>query len=111
MAAKVFAIGAEHNPVCAFLFNTDAIVGEAIGRMEVEDPQEASPLEHDDLVNFVLQANEGLGRMEPAVLLLCPLHLAIKLVQKSVAEKMVIHKIKLPSGVVEAVVVPLSRKI
>lgn len=111
MAAKLLRICAEHNLVGALLLDSNAVVGEAVLRVEVEDPEEASALKDNDLVALVLEADVGLGRVEPAVLLFGPLHLAVELVEVAVAEETVVNKVELAAGVCEAVVVAFTGKV
>jgi hypothetical protein len=111
MATKRLAIRAEHDPICAFLLDTNAVVREAVGRMEVEDPQQARALKHNDLIALVLQADVRLGRMQPSVLLFRPLHLAVELVQEAVAQQFVVDEIELPARVVEAVAVTFAGEV
>ena len=111
VAAKVLAIGAEHDPVSTLLFDTNAVVGKAVRRVKVENPEEASPLKHNDLVAFMFQADISLRRMQPAVLLLHPLHLAVKVVQEVIPEQLIINEVELSPGVHEAVAVAFSGKV
>ena len=111
MSAKRLAIAAEHDPVRALLLNANAVVGEAVGRVEVEDPQQARALEDDDLVALVLQANVRLRRVQPSVLLLGPLHLAVELVEEPIPQQLVVDEVELPARVVEAVAVALAREV
>ena len=63
MATEGLVVSAEYDPVSALLLNTITVVSEAVGRVEVEDPQETSTLEDDDLVTLMLQADVRLWRM------------------------------------------------
>lgn len=63
MATEGLVVSAEYDPVSALLLNTNTVVSEAVGRVEVEDPQETSTLEDDDLVTLMLQADVRLWRM------------------------------------------------
>ena len=105
VAAKVLAVGAEDDSVGALLLDADAVVGEAVLGVEVEDPEKAGALEDDDFVALVLQADVGLRRVQPAVLLFGPLHLAVEFVEESVAQEVVIDEVELAPCIVEAVVV------
>ena len=73
--------------------------------MEVEDEEQASPLKDDDLVTLVLQADVRLRGTEPLVLFVEVLHGGIELVQHLVAQEIIVNEVKLPSRVVERVVV------
>ena len=53
-------VAAEDNLVLASFFNTDAVVCEALTRMEVEDKKQASPLEDNDFVGFVFKRDVSL---------------------------------------------------
>ena len=111
MATERLAVGTQNDTVSALLLNTNTVVGEALLGMEVEDPQQSSALKYDDLVTLVLEADVGLRRVEPSVLLLGPLHLAVELVEEPVAEELVIWEVELAAGVVEAVVVAFAREV
>jgi hypothetical protein len=111
MPAKRFTISTEHDPIRAFLLNANAVVGKAVGRVEVEDPQQARALEDDDLIALVLKADVGLRRVQPSVLLLGPLHLAVELVEEPVAQELVVDEVELPARVVEAVAVAFAREV
>lgn len=111
MAAEYLAIGANDNPVGSLLLNADAVVGEAVGRVKVEDPEQAGALKYNDLVALVLEADVGLWRVQPAILFLGPLHLAVKLVEELVAEEVVVCEVELAAGIVEAVAVAFTGKV
>lgn len=111
MPAKVLAIGAQHNAVGALLLDANAVVGEAALRVEVEDPQQARALKHNDLVALVLEADVRLRRMQPAVLLLCPLHLGVEVVEESVAQELVVDEVELAARVVERVSVAFAGEV
>lgn len=104
-AAKQGIIRVEEDAVRARLLGPDAVIGEAFGRMEIEDPQQARTLEDEDLVELVLQAYVGLRRVQPAVLLLRGLHRAVELVQELVPQQAVLCQVELPAGVPEGVAV------
>ena len=108
---KHLAVRANYYPVGALLLDTHTIVCETGRGVEIEDPEQTSPLKYDDLVAFVLQANVGLRRMEPAILLFGPLHFAVKFIKESVTKKVVINEIKLSAGVVKAAAIPFSGKV
>ena len=95
MPTKGLVVGAQNDAVGTFLLNTNTVVSEALLRMEVKDPQQSSTLKHNDLIALVLKADVGLRRVEPSVLLLCPLHLAVKFIEEPVAEKLVVWKVEL----------------
>jgi len=111
MATERLAVGTQDDTVSTFLLNANTVVGEALLGMEVEDPQKSSALKYNDLVTLVLEADIGLRRVKPSVLLLCPLHLAVELVEEPVAEELVIWEVELAAGVVEAVVVAFAREV
>lgn len=52
MAAKLLVVGGEDNRVLARPVGADAVVGERLGGVEVEDEEEVSTLEDDDLVGL-----------------------------------------------------------
>ena len=49
--------------------------------------------------------------MKPSVLLLGPLHLAIKVVQEAVSEQVIVGQIELTTGIVKAVAVAFTWKV
>ena len=111
MSTKSLVVGTQNNTIGTFLLNTNTVISEALLRMEVKDPQQSSTLKYNDLVALVFKTDVGLRRMEPSVLLLCPLHLAVEFVEKPVAEELVIWKVELAAGVVEAVVVAFTGEV
>lgn len=111
VATERLCVRVQHDLVRALLLDTNAVVGEAVLRVEVEDPQETGTLEHDDLVALVLQADVCLWCVQPAILLLGPLHLAVELVEEPVAQEFVIDEVELATSIVEAVVVALAREV
>lgn len=52
VAAKLLVVGREHDLVLSAPVGPDAVVGEGLGRMEVEDEEEVPSLEDDDLVGL-----------------------------------------------------------
>lgn len=104
-AAELRRVGVEDDAVSARLLDADAVVGEAAAGVEVEDPEQARALEGDDLVAVVLERDVRLRAVQPAVLLLRPLHLAVELVQELVPQQVVVGEVELASRVVEGVVV------
>lgn len=109
--AERWAVGVQDNAVSTSLLNTNTVVCEAVRRVEVEDPEKTGTLEDNDLVALILEGDVGLVRVQPAILLLGPLHLAVKVVQEVVAEDLVIDKVELAASVVEAVAVALTREV
>ena len=109
--AERWAVGVQDNAVSTSLLNTNTVVCEAVRRVEVEDPAKTGTLEDNDLVALILEGDVCLVRVQPAILLLGPLHLAVKVVQEVVAEDLVIDKVELAAGVVEAVAVALTREV
>ena len=97
--------------ICPGLLDTDTIVREALARMEIEYPQQACPFEDDDFVLFVLETHMRLRRMQPAILLLCPLHFRVEVVQELVSEIAVFGQIQLTTCVPKAIVVSFPREI
>lgn len=111
VAAESLAVGAEHNAIRAFLLDADAVIGEAVGGVEVEYPEQASALKHNDLVAFVLETDVCLRGVQPPVLLLCPLHFAVEFVEEPVAQEVVVNEVELAPRVVEAVAVAFAREV
>lgn len=74
------AVGVQDNAVSTSLLNTNTVVCEAVRRVEVEDPEKTGTLEDNDLVALILEGDVSLVRVQPAILLLGPLHLAVKVV-------------------------------
>jgi len=108
---KGWAISVDDNAVSTSLLNTNPVVGKAVARVEVKDPEQPGALKDDDLVLLVLEGDVGLWAVEPAIFLFCPLHLAVKLVQEAVSQQLVVWQIELTAGIVEAVAVALAWKI
>jgi len=50
----------QRNVIRSGLLNADAVVGKALGRMEVEDEKKASAFKHKNLVYLVLERNISL---------------------------------------------------
>jgi hypothetical protein len=111
MATKVLAVRAKDNPIGSLLLYTNTIVCKALRGMEVEHPKKPGSLKCYHLVHLVLEADVCLRGVQPAILLLSPLHLAVKLIEEPVAEKVIVDKVELSTSVVEAVVVSLSGKV
>jgi hypothetical protein len=111
VAAKRLCIGAEHDAVCTFLLDADAVIREAVLGMEVEDPQQARTLKHNDLVALVLEGDVSLRGVQPSVFLLCPLHLGVEFVEVAVAQEGVVDKVELAARVGEGVVVTFAGEV
>lgn len=79
--------------------------------MEIHDPQQAGPFKDDDLVGFVLEANISLRCGEPMILFLQVLHSSVKVVQKFVAQQMVVDQVELSACVMEGAVVALTGEV
>lgn len=105
------AVSVDDDAVSTSLLDTDPVIGEAVAWVEVEDPEQAGALKHNDLVLLILEGDVGLWAMEPAIFLFCPLHLAVEIVQEAVPQEVVVWQIKLTTGIVEAVAVALAREI
>ena len=53
-SSEASIITAENNPILATLIDTDTIISEALGGVEVEDEKQSRTLVNDDFVGFVL---------------------------------------------------------
>ena len=91
--------------------NSHTVVCETLCGMKVEDPQQSSPLEYNHFVLLVFQANIRLIRVEPAILLLGPLHLAVKVVEKLISKQIIVREIELPPSIPVAVVITIPWEI
>src|SRR4051812_42809375 len=85
-ATVLLGVRIKNNLVSAGDLDANAVVGKALGGMEVEDKHQTGPLKYNDLVAFVLERDEGLRRVQPAVLGLTQIHRAVKVVEELVAE-------------------------
>lgn len=101
----------EDHSVSTRVLHTNTVVGERARGVEVEDPQQSSPLEDDDFVALILQADVCLWGVQPSVLVLSPLHCLVEVVEEVVAEELVFHKVELAARVVEAVVVAFTGEV
>ena len=54
------AVAADDNTVGTCLLHTNTVVGEAVRRVEVEDPKQTCSLKNNDLVTLVLEGDVGL---------------------------------------------------
>lgn len=107
-AAEIFGVAVQHHSVGTSALYTDTVVYVALLWVEVEDEQQASPFEDDDLVGLVLQTDVCLFRMKPSILLLGMLHPGVELIQESVSEEFVFREIELTSCIPEAVIISFS---
>lgn len=107
----LLGIGVEHDLVGPGRLDADAIIREALRSVEVEDEDAAAALEHDDLVALVLEADVRLGRVQPPVVRLRQVHLAVELVEVFVPQEVVICEVQLAPRIPERVLVPLARKV
>lgn len=62
----------------------------ALRSVQVEDEDDAGALERNDAVALVLEADVGLGRSEPLVLVLERVHGAVKVAQVAVAQELIV---------------------
>lgn len=84
-SSKSGIIGIKNNAIRARDINTDAIIREALRRVEIEDPQQARAFKDEDLVILILQTDVRLRGMQPAVFGFGVLHRAVEVVEESVA--------------------------
>lgn len=110
-AADLLGVGVEHDLVGAGGLDADAVVREALRGVEVEDEDAAAALEHDDLVALVLEADVRLRRVQPPVVLLRQVHLAVELVEVLVPQEAVVREVQLAPRVPERVLVSLAREV
>lgn len=78
---KLSVVSIKHDPVRTGFLDTDSVISEGPGRMEIEDPEKTRALEDEDLVRFILQADVCLRGVQPAILLFGQLHGAVKFVE------------------------------
>lgn len=109
--AEVLCIGVEYYPVGPRHLDADAVVGVALGGVEVEDENDTGPLEHDDLVALVLERDVGLWGVEPAVFGLSEVHGPVEIVQEMVSQKVIVGEIELPPSVPEGVLVAFAGEV
>jgi len=69
--------------------------------MEVEDEEQPSPFEDDDLIALVFEGDPRLGRIKPAILYFEMLHGSVKVVQVFVSQKIIVDNVPLSPSVVE----------
>ena len=110
-ATVLLGIRVENDAVGARLLNTDAVVGEAVGVVEVEDEDQAGALKDNDLVALVLERDVGLRGVQPAVLVLAQVHRPVKVVEELVTQEVIFRKVELASGVPERVLVALTGEV
>ena len=84
-ATVCYVVSIQYDLVGASLLNAYAVVRVALRGVKIEDPQQACSLENNDFVLLVLQADMCLRRMQPAVLLFGPLHLAVKFIEEFIS--------------------------
>lgn len=109
--ADLLGIGVEHNLVGAGRLDADAIVREALSSVEVENEDAAAALKHDNFITLILEADIRLGRVQPPVVLLRQVHLAVELIQVLVPQETVLCEVHLTPRIPERVLVPLTRKV
>lgn len=110
-AAMILGIRVEHDTVGARLLDADAVVGVAVGVVEVEDEDQAGALKDDDLVTLVLERDVGLRSVQPAVLVLGQVHRPVEVVEVLVTQEAILGKVELASGVPERVLVALAGEV
>lgn len=110
-ATVLLGIRIENDAVGALLLNTDAVVGVAVGVVEVEDKDQAGALKDDDLIALVLERDVGLWGVQPAVLVLGQVHRPVKVVEVLVTQKTIFRKVELAPGVPERVLVALTGEV
>lgn len=111
MPSEFLRIAIEGDGVDARALDADAVVGVAVGGVEVEDEHSTSALEDDDLVALVLEADVGLGAAEPAEAPLGGVHGPVEGVEQAVPQQRVVRQVQLPPRVPERVLVALAREV
>lgn len=101
MTSKFLRVAIQYDPVCASFFDSNSVITEAVGWVEVEDEHQAGTLKHNHLVSLVLERDVRLWCMKPAVLCLGQVHVLVKVVEELVAQQVVIRQIELSSSVPE----------
>lgn len=61
VSTKLLVVARENDRVIAGFLDADAVVGEGVCGVEVEDEEETSALENNHFVNFVLERDVCLG--------------------------------------------------
>lgn len=110
-ATVILGIRVENDAVGARLLDADAVIGVAVGVVEVEDEDQAGALKDDDLVTLVLERDVGLRGVQPAVLVLAQVHRPVKVVEELVTQKTIFRKVELTPGVPERVLVALTGEV
>lgn len=110
-SSKSWTVSIDDDAVSTGLLDTDPVVGKAVAWVKVEDPEKSGALKHNDLVLLVLEGDVGLWSVEPTILLFCPLHLAVEVVQEAVSQQVVVWEVELTASIVEAVAVALAWKV
>jgi hypothetical protein len=106
-----FVVRREHDLVRAGYFDAHTIVGEGLGRMEVEDEQETRTLEHDQLVDLVLERDVSLWRGEPSMLFLQLVHVRIERGQVLIPQQFVVDHRPLAARMLERITIALAREV
>lgn len=84
--AKPLFITGEHDSVFASFFDANSVIREGVGRMQVENKQQARAFEHNDLVNLVFEGDISLWCSEPTIFLLEMVYGLIPFVQVLITE-------------------------
>jgi len=111
MPSETLVVRRKDDMVSARFFDTDAIVGKRVGRMEVEDEQQPCTLKDDNLVGLVLEGYVSLRSGKPSVFLFSIVHRCVELVEVFVAKELVVSNVPLSSRVVERIVVSRPREV
>ena len=133
VSSKLFLITVENDPVLSRFLHADTVVGVRIGRVQVEDEQQACALKDDDAVGLVLESKQrgevfrsdiiaaaglckdsrdvGLRRAKPLVLSLSLVHSLVPRVKVPVAQQVIVDEVELPASVHEAVAVAFTREV
>jgi hypothetical protein len=69
--------------------------------MEIEDEEQPSPFEDDDLIALVFEGDVRLGRIKPAILYFEMLYGSVKVVQVFVSQEIIVDNVPLSPSVVE----------
>ena len=76
MTSKVLVVRVQNHAIATRMIRADTVIGEALGRVEVEDPKKTSTFKGNDLIAFMLPTHICLKQQRISSSLL--LHLAIR---------------------------------
>jgi len=111
MTSILRLIGVQQDLVLASSGDTNPIVCEGLGGMKVEDEDRTCSVKREDFVVFMLQRHIGLRSAQPVDFGLRVIHCGVKVVEVSVAQKLVVHHVPLTACIMKRRVVACSREV